>query len=191
MDDAKRWSQHIVMILILTIVGCQKPAAPEGTTAGLIGNDDDNLGELWNQTLSVLRKFDFEPDRQDRVRGIITAMPATSMQWHEPWRQDVADGYGLLHSSMHTTQRKAEVRFVRNDRWSVEVQIDVYRLSRPETQITSASSTLHGFSEHLPTLEGQSSRSGKSGAHWVYLGRDGAMEQRLLRRILARALPPA
>lgn len=188
MDDVKVWLQCVSVILVLAAVGCQKHAAPEGVTARAIGGDDENLNELWNHTLSVLRRHDFEPDQQDRALGIITTLPTTSMQWHEPWREDVADAYSLLHASMHTTQRKVTVRFVRNGGWSVEVQVDVYRLSRPETQITSASSTLHGFTGHLPTLEGRVNQTAKTDSHWVYLGRDGTMEERLLRRIL-RHLP--
>lgn len=162
-------------------LACQQPVQPEGPTASALADDED-LDLLWTTALRVLRKVDFRPDQQDRALGVISTHPTTSMQWFEPWRQDVATGYALFEASIHTIQRKATIRFVKDESWSMEVQIDVYRLSRPSTQITTASSVLHGFSGLLPTSEASSNQS--VGDHWVHLGRDEALEGRLLNRIL-------
>ena len=169
--------------MVSAVSGCERPIQPEGPTAGELGDVSD-VDRLWDKTLSVLRQFDFQPDRRDRAAGLITTFPTTSMQWHEPWRKDVADTYSLAHASLHTTQRKVTVRFVRADRPAIQVQVDVYRLSRPETQITTASSTLHGFTGSLPTTEGRAGGAEGSANRWVPLGRDAKMENRLLRRIL-------
>lgn len=169
----------------VTQAGCQRPVQPEGPTAYELAMDED-LDALWHTALAVLRKVDFRPDMQDRATGVISCVPTTSMQWHEPWRQDVVTGFGLLESSISTIQRRAIVRFVKGERWSIEVQIDVYRLSRSETQITSASSVLHGFSGSVPTVEGVASDEAAND-YWVYLGRDGALEMRLINRILDEA----
>ncbi len=102
---------------------------------------ENEVDILWDETLSVLRKLDFRPDRQDRANGVIETLPTTSQQWGEFWRQDVADSYSLAASSMHTTQRKATVRFIQDSgAWRIETQVDVYRLSVPESQVTTASS---------------------------------------------------
>jgi len=178
-----------VSAALALLVGCHRPAQPEVVTSAAIGGGDD-LTDVWNATLSVLRKFDFEPDRQDRAAGVITTHATTSMQWHEFWRQDVANAYDLFSASMHTMQRQVTVRFIRDAGWTVEVQVDVYRLATPETQITSASSVMHGFSGALPTIEGKMVQPGESPEHWVRLGRDGILEGRLLRRILAFADEP-
>jgi hypothetical protein len=65
------------------------------------------------------------------------------------------------------------------------VQVDVYRLSVPEYQITSASSGIHSFDADIPAVTGAIEKSAESARRWVPLGRDGAMEERLLSRILA------
>ncbi|MFQ5502143.1 MAG: hypothetical protein ACE5EQ_07550 [Phycisphaerae bacterium] len=176
----------LCLAALVWLSACQRPAAPEGITSAALA-DETELDSLWDTTLAVLRKHDFEPDRQDRANGIIETKPTTSKQWHEPWRQDVADRYSLIQASLHTTQRRVTVRFVRDAGWSIEVQVDVYRLTTPETQITSASSVLHAFTGALPTTEGRTYKSGQSPERWVHLGRDGAMEDRLLNRILASA----
>ncbi len=169
--------------MAMAATGCQKPARPETPTSSAI--NDDDVQPLWDSALAVLIKHDFQPDRQDRTAGIITTFPTTSKQWGEPWRQDVADKYSLLESSLHTIQRKATVRFIHDKQWTIDVQVDVYRLSTPEYQITSSSSAIRSFNADLPTVTGEAITDAHSARRWVHLGRDGAMEERLLSRILA------
>lgn len=172
-------------LLALCVSGCHRPSAPEGVTAAPVADDD--VEPLWDAALSVLRKHDFQPDRQDRAMGTIETLPTTSQNLGEFWRQDVADFYGLVHASLHTTQRKATVHFVHGkDGWTIEVQVDVYRLSMPESQITTASSAIQSFSGALPTTEGQVFQDPRSQHRWVHLGRDADMESRLLDSILCR-----
>ncbi len=186
LQATRRAAATLALVSLAVLVGCQRPTRPLDVTSAAIGGGDD-LTDVWNATLSVLRKFDFPPDRQDRAAGVITTHPTTSKQWHEFWRQDVADPYDVLSASMHTTQRQATVRFTQDAGWTVEVQVDVYRFSTVEMQITSASSVMHGFSGALPTSEGKMLEPGESPEHWIHLGRDGALEDRILRRILQHA----
>jgi hypothetical protein len=170
--------------LLCISAACQRPAQPEGPTHSQIS--EDALRDAWDAALSVLRRYDFLPDRQDRAQGVITTLPKTSRQWGEFWRQDTADGYSLAESSLHTTQRKVTIRFLREPTWQVQVQVDVYRLSVPESQITTASAAFQAFSGVLPTTEGTQQIQGAARRQWVHLGRDEAMENRLLDSILRR-----
>ncbi len=174
--------------LLALQVGCEKPVQPERLTAAPIYSEE--LEQLWEATLSVLLKHDFLPQRQDRAMGIITTRPATSRQYGEFWRQDVdpTDSYSMAEANLHAIQRQATVRFVRSEPdWQLEVQVDVFRLSRPESQVTTASSAIQAFSGVLPTTQGQTSRDPRTRKQWVLLGRDQDMEERLLDRILAAA----
>lgn len=169
-----------------SIIGCSRAAPPEGPTCSVVPADD--LDRLWEASLRVLRLHDFQPDRQDRAAGIITTFRTTSMQWHEPWRSDVADGYSLAMSSLHTVQRQVTVRFVRdreraND-WTLDVQVDVYLLNAPDYQVTTASSAIRSFSGDLPSVTGEVGEA-RGARRWSLVGRDPAMEDRLLERILA------
>jgi hypothetical protein len=167
------------------LAGCQRPAPPDGPTAAVISAD--HLETVWQAALAELRRHDFPPDRQDRAAGVIVSLPTTSEHWSEPWRRDTADPYGRAQASLHTVQRQVTVRFVRGPEWTVEVQVDVLRLSRPDSQITTASSAIQAFSGVLPSTDGSQQIEGQVSERWVPLGRDGRMEERLLRRILARA----
>jgi hypothetical protein len=187
-----------LMLIAAAAAGCQRPAPPDSPTSTTI--TDEDVQPLWDTALAVLIKHDFRPDRQDRTAGIITTHPTTSQQWHEPWRQDVADSYSLAEASLHTIQRQATIRFIRNgsttrpagapapttaENWSIDVQVDVYRLCVPEYQITSSSSVIRSFSGDLPTVTGERVADAGAARRWVPMGRDGAMEEQLLSRILA------
>lgn len=174
----------VALVCLSGPAACQRPVQPEGPTAEAVAADE--LEYLWDATLDVLQKHDLRPARQDRAAGIITTYPTSSQHFTEFWRQDVADPYSFAEATIHTIRREATVRFVRDtdtDAWTLEVQVDVFRLSTPESQITSASSAIQGFSGVLPTTEGRIARDRR----WVHLGRDEMMEERILHRILARA----
>ena len=169
-------------------IGCHKPDQPEGPTVEAIENDQ--VDSLWAAAESVLRKHDFQIDRQDRAVGVLSTLPTTSQQFFEVWRQDVADPYSLGQASLHTMPRRAQVRFVRDPagrHWTIDMQVDVYRLSTPEHQVTSASSALLAFSGALPTATGQIGQNAAKAREWVHLGRDGELESRLLSQIFNAA----
>lgn len=179
---ASRLALYLLLSFTWLAQGCQRPIQPVEPTASYV--DAVDLDDLWEASLRILRRHDFQPDRQDRAAGIITTIPLTSMQWHEPWRQDVADGYSLLMASTHTVQRQVTIRFIREQEWVLDVQVDVYLLSAPEHQITSSSAGIRSFSGDLPLVTGETIVTGET-RRWVRLGRDAAMEQRLLNRIIA------
>jgi len=175
----------LVAALLSVPPGCAHPISAEGRTTTDVSADE--LDYLWDATLSVLRKHSFQLDRRDRALGVITTLPETSKNFGEFWRQDVADDYSLLESTLHTTQRKVIVRFIRDeaDAWHVEVQVDVYRLSQPETQITSASAAIQAYSGVLPTVETGERVDVRAVVEWVHMGRDAALERQILHRIVS------
>ena len=160
--------------------GCQQPVRPTDPTLTDLA-PDQTPDDIWDRTLSVLKEHGFVPDSQDRANGRITTLPTTSKQWHEPWRKDVEDKYDVMMASLHTIRRSATVQFLREaNQWRVDVSVRIYQLSEPEPQITTASSALHGFTGALPDSEGR--RPGGR-RQWRDMGRDGAMESRLLSEI--------
>ncbi len=172
------------VVLALIATGCQQPAEPEGPTVRDLPKQTAP-DALWDDAVAVLREHGFRVRVQDRVNGQIITDPETSAQFWEPWRDDVGTQYGITEASLHTMQRQVTVQFQKknaND-WAVDVRVDVYRLSQPETQITTASSVLHGFSGYLPDEEGGSLRRTGSRKQWVLTGRDGELEQELIRQI--------
>ena len=166
---------------------CVRPPQPDTPTAANVANAD--LEALWDASLRVLHRMDMQPERQDRATGVIETLPTTTKQFWEFWRDDCADSYGQTLADVQTIQRRAIVRFRRlapESRWQVDVQVDVFRLQRPERQLTSTSSVLEAYSSLLPTTEGQI--AGRSElAYLEPMGRDGAMEQQILRMIMRQS----
>lgn len=171
-------------VVLGALSGCHAPTPPSGPTVAETQAAD--LEDLWTDALRALRDLGFEPDRQDRVHRIITTHPMTSAQWYEFWRRDVADAYSLLESSLHAVQRRVTVQFtpLAEGRWTADVRVDVARLDLPERQATTASAALHLFSSRSPTLEGEFRAPQPRGETARPLGRDPAMEHRIVRRIL-------
>lgn len=163
---------------------CTRPIPPEGPTA--VAAAEPDLDALWTAALTVLNRMDLTPERQDRATGVIETLPTTSQQFWEWWRRDVVDSYSYAEANLHTMQRKATVRFRRlpdRRRWQVEVQIDVFRIQVPERQMTATSSALTLYSAAMPSTEGL--RLDPAVARYAApMGRDGAMEQLILDRIL-------
>jgi len=144
---------------------------------------------LWDSTLRVLARMEMPPDRQDRATGVIETLPTTTKQVWEFWREDCADDYTQTLADLQTIVQRATVRFKRQPvegRWQVDVQVDIYRLQRPERQITATSAALEAFSSLLPTTEGQI--GGRAELSYLEpLGRDGALEAKIVRLIMQQS----
>jgi hypothetical protein len=182
--------------------GCRTPATPTDSTAIVLHVPDYEA--FWDASLSVLRRYDFPPDRVDPARGLIVSDPATSGQWFEWWRVDSQGAYQTLESSLHTMRRIVTVNLEPLDtegdrpaeegagplaetpgagRYRLIVRVDKSRYSAPERQITTASGALAIYSERIPTTEGLRGAESR-GAHWVPLGRDPLLEAYLLERLV-------
>lgn len=191
----RRVSTGVAAFLTLAAMatGCTAPRQPEEALLWPVNSVD--IEPVWSHTLRVLREHGFEPDRQDRANREIVTLPLTSAQWYEPGRKDVADSYSLAESSLHTIQRTVSVKFLRQDEhqpWTVDVRVDITRLSPPARQITTASSAWNVFSARTPNDEGVLVPRGPGSTQRIALGRDGAMEQRLARAIAQLpVMPPA
>lgn len=173
----------ICCAVLTTWPGCQQPTQPDGPTATQLTGADSE--QLWQTALEVLRRYDLQPDRQDRRAGVITTHPTTSAQWFEFWRPEVVGGFEAGEANLHTIRRQATVHIrpaSQQGQIYVSAQVDVYRYSAPERQVTSASGALQIFGEKLPTAEGRMEPLAEV-SYWVPLGRDGRLEDELLRRI--------
>lgn len=174
-------------------LACQAPPLANGPTETRVFLPDPDA--FHDQALTYLRQRDFQPEYVNRAEGVILTQPCTGQQWFECWRQDAIGAYQLLESSLQTVRRSVIVRLEpldegdapENYRLSVEVRKERY--SVPERQVTTASGALALYSERVPTTEGLLVSKAES-AHWVPLGRDVLLEERLLNR-LALLAPPA
>lgn len=179
-------------LLLPLLPGCQAPAAPDAPTEMSLHISDYDA--FIDNSLTLLREFDFVPQRVDRTAGEIVTLPTTSGQWFEFWRGDVIGAYQSLESSLHTVRRSVAINLARDAEgpegdYRVAVTVAKTRYSAPDRQVTTPSGALAIYSDRLPTTEGLK-KSATRGEHWVELGRDGLLEARLLARLRRLAAEP-
>ena len=93
----------LLLVGVTVQTGCQAPAQPTGPTEIVLHIADYEA--FVDTSLSLLRRYDFPPDRVDRTRGLIISHPTTSAQWFEWWRVDAPGRYQTLESSLSTIRR--------------------------------------------------------------------------------------
>jgi hypothetical protein len=182
----------VMGVLVGLVAGCQRPAQPVDPTVRQVAlGSDAAYGTLWESSQEELRRHDFELDRVDERAGLITTYPVTSQSFWEFWRRDVATAFDLAEATWRTVRRRAEVNIERDAEGSASVVVTVHKqtFATPERQYNSSAAALRIFGSALPGVAGEPVVT-KADDYWIDAGRDGAMEERLLDRILRRAGMP-
>jgi hypothetical protein len=124
-------------------------------------------------------------DRTDREAGIITTLPTTSQSALEFWRHDVDASEDLWESTISPIRRWVTVKLSSpNEKtWSeLSVVVEKQRLSSPDRQFNSSGAAYQFFGNRLPSTTGAAQLTADDD-RWLSLGRDPAMESRLLKHI--------
>jgi hypothetical protein len=152
---------------------------------------------VWDQIVDVVDNY-FDIQTEQRVRevgailtvGRIDTAPKTGATCFEPWRGDAADKYERLHGTLQTLRRRAVVQVIPGvDVYQIEVVVfkELEDLQRPEGS-TAGSATFRTDSSFVRVEDPVGVQPTTQG--WIPLGRDAAMEQKLLYEILDRLGPP-
>jgi hypothetical protein len=182
---------------VLSASGCTAPMEPTGPASIRVSAQSPEEHEaLWEATGNTLRRYYLEPDRQDRVEGVMTTMPDTTGVWFEWWRPQPQPAYTWWEANLHAIRRKAVVNIkpVAPPEYELTVQVDRYKHSFPERQVDNPAGAQRLYSSAAPTTAGRMEKAADS-ARWIALGRDGWMEQAILSDILkaypgAASIPP-
>ncbi|MEX2118284.1 MAG: hypothetical protein WD847_01635 [Pirellulales bacterium] len=155
---------------------------------------------MWDQLVDVVDDY-FEIDREQRVRledGILTVgridtFPTVGATLLEPFRGDSANPYERLESTLQSIRRRAVVQVIPEEagfRVDVAVYKELEDVPRPE-YATAPAATLRHDTSQLHTRQPVSDQPVNLG--WIPQGRDLALEQKIIRQLLARSggLPPA
>ncbi len=189
-----KFSRTIKSVLIATSVlgvsGCNSSKPTQRISTCRVPTDSPQAGDiLWDAVLDTLREHRFKLDRVERRTGLATTLPTTSKQFFEFWRQDVATTHDAWESTLNPIRRWVKVTFesdqsLANKRLSVEVHKQ--RFSSPDRQFNSSGGAYEFFGASLPSTTGIA-RITAAHNRWIDMGRDPAMEDYLLRKILNRA----
>lgn len=174
---------------LLLLVACSAPR-PESYVSlkvvepALVGDDGRRLLAA---AADALRARRFRVDRLDQRAGVVTTWPNTSQHYFELWRDDVETGWDFWEATLNPIRRRVEVH-VTADPEASTVMVRAYkqRLSSPDRQFNSSGAAYQFFGENLPSTSGHTIVPERDD-RWIDVGRDHALEDALLRDILARA----
>ncbi len=153
----------------------------------VVAEPSADADRLWNSILDTLRGHGFQIDRVDRPAGVVTTLPEMSKQLFEFWRRDVATARDTWESTLNPIRRRAEVTLTPpgEGTWqNLAVAVYKERLSSPDRQFNSTGAAYQYFGDSLPSTTGHY-RVTTEHDRWLDLGRDPAMEDRILSEILA------
>ena len=189
--SVRRLPLFAATLLACAVTGCisSQRNGFESSRSATIANDSSQVDRVWEAAREALRRHRFRLDRVDRRGGIITTMPETSQSLVEFWRHDVDTWADLLEATLNPVRRWVEVTLTRgDDDTSVELAVSVHkeRLSSPDRQFNSTGAAYQYFGGNLPSTSGAVNVTPEDD-RWLDLGRDPAMEARLLDAILERA----
>lgn len=159
-----------------------------------------NRDFLWDQLIDVVDDY-FEIEREQRVRlegdvltiGRIDTVPTIASTLLEPLRRDSANSYGKLQSTLQSMRRRALVQVIPAEGgFLIDVAVfeELEDVPRPEFASAGAATLRHDSTQwHAPEPIGPQTAS----AGWIPVGRDLALEQRIIGQLLGRLgiAPPA
>jgi len=149
----------------------------------------EEFDRVWQAAQETLRQHHFVLDRVDHREGLVTTLPESSQHFFEFWRHDVNTARDFWESVLNPIRRWVEVTITadgESDGHVVAVVVHKERLSAPDRQFNSTGAAYQYFGERLPSTTGIE-RVTHEHDRWLELGRDPAMEDYLVRRIIDRA----
>lgn len=175
----------------LLCIGCTVTTPSSGISPHTLAQPatGEQLDHWWTATQEALHAERLQIDRLDRRAGVITTLPEGSQHFFEFWRHDVATMGDFWEATANPMRRWVEIRYTpeEGESWrEISVIVHKERLSSPDRQFNSTGAAYQYFGTTLPSTTG-AARVSREQDRWVDMGRDPAMEQFLLDRILARA----
>lgn len=148
---------------------------------------------LWEQLADVVNDY-FRIEREQRPRaagnvlteGRIDTFPLVAATVLEPWRGDSASGHERIESTLQSIRRRALVRVApegRGYRVEVVVEKELEDLHQPQHAAAAAAVLRHDSAAERDDAD---DREKKQTLGWIPLGRDTALEQRILAELHRR-----
>jgi len=151
----------------------------------------------WDQIVDVVDDY-FDIQSEQRVRqagdvltvGRIDTAPRTGATLLEPWRHDAANSYERLHDTLQTIRRRAVVQVIpAGSMFQVEAIVYKELEDLPTAEFSTAGQATFRPDDGLVRLEEPVGVQSVT-AGWIGLGRDTALEQEILMKIMERVGPP-
>lgn len=153
---------------------------------------DDDLA--WDQIADVVSDY-FTISREQRARrfgettceGRIDTAPQDGATWLQPERHDSVGSFNRWESTFQSIRRIATVRVIPDaNGYLVEVIVEKQLEDLPKPEKSTAGAATFRFDGSLPSERIEQVSRARASQCWISLGRDPALEQRMLAEIHAR-----
>ncbi len=194
----------LLLVVALLLAGCAQSvwfrppaAAPLVTLSNPMLVPVADREALWDGLVDVLGDY-FRIAGEEPVRllgntlteGRIDTFPKTGATLLEPWDQDSANAYERLESTLQTIRRRAVVRVIPAPAGGFWIDLAVFKelenLRQPEHS-TAGGSTFRFDTTQTRIINPEHRASLELG--WIPMGRDTALEQRILAQLQYRLAP--
>lgn len=186
----------LILISLLALLGCApiQPLCPPAVHPNPALIPISNQEFVWNRVVDVVDDY-FEVDREEPVKlvgdvlteGFLETRPQPGATYLEPWRDDSVGSFNRLQSTLQSIRRRAVVRVI-PEQGGFLVEVTVFKeledLPKPVHESAGDATFRYDNSiqryrepvgEVVPTVG------------WIPLGRDTALEQRILGQLLGTA----
>jgi len=172
--------------------GCASAKKPVQYKSGPVTIEAD-ADRLWQVSQDQVKKTGFTLDKLDRRSGVIQTFPLTSKQWFEFWCHDVVTFDDLAVSSLQSIRRIVIIEFepLNEKQFRVNCMVNIEKLAgNPDVRSgqVHASDILGETIGRVPAVNIPGPRTGEV-ANWYFMGRDHALEARILDSIKKMVRP--
>jgi hypothetical protein len=172
----------IVGVLAALAGGCARVKMMQAQPVCIEAVSQDKLMRACEKMLVAMQ---FQIEKYDEENGVIRTRPLRGKQFFEFWRSDNAGGFNAAESNFQSLQRTVELTFeMQPPRICVKCEVNTQRLSVPEEPIRGyyyASGLYTGSGTSRQRLTVKERQQGE--IRWIDLGRDEALEQKMLAKI--------
>jgi hypothetical protein len=156
-----------------------------------------NRDWTWEQIVDAFDDY-FRIERERRVQmvgdvlteGRIDAFPQIGATIVEPHRRDSVGRYNRWESTFQTIRRRAVVRVIPDaSGYSIDVTVEKDLEDLPHPENATAGDATFRNDDSLPSNRDEAVSPTRLASSWILLGRDPALEQRILADIQARLVP--
>ena len=171
---------------LLLLAGCAETQRYEA--AEQICTEDIDKVQAMQIAEEVLAKMRFTIEKADVESGLIRTRPLPGAQFFEFWRSDNVGAFNCAEANLHSIRRIVELNIKQQDEGlSIGCDVNVYRLSLPEHEVSSSARAYDMFSESSLLLQRiKLNPEQEAGMAWVNLGQDQRLETEILKRISSR-----
>lgn len=160
--------------------GCRSlPAHVDNPT--LVGTSDYDT--VWNTTIEVVEYY-FDVVYENRYDGRIETQPVVSATFFEPWLMDVVTFRDRMEATLQTIRRRAFVLVQPSPTGGFTVAVEVYKeLENSYLQSSTFIPQTALITSIEPVRESLVTSAVAPPAGWISMGRDSALEDRIIDEI--------